>query len=72
MSLDGRRRRSRLDGRRRRRSRVDDCRHRQSHQVFVSPVHCEGGISILGACILHMQAGPAYACIPYLTHNNHM
>ena len=22
---------------------------------------CVGGISILGACILHMQAGPAYA-----------
>jgi len=30
---------------------------------------CVGGISILGAYILHMQAGPAYACIPYLTHN---
>ena len=33
---------------------------------------CVGGISILGACILHMQAGPAYACIPYLTHNKLM
>ena len=30
---------------------------------------CVGGISILGACILHMQAGPAYACMTYLTHN---
>ncbi len=33
---------------------------------------CVGGNSILGACILHMQAGPAYACIPYLTHNKLM
>ena len=33
---------------------------------------CVGGNSILGACILHMQAGPAYACIPYLTYNKLM
>ncbi len=37
--------------------------------VIVRRGCCEGGISILGACILHMQAGPAYACIQYLTHN---
>ena len=33
---------------------------------------CVGGISILGACILDMQAGPAYACMTYLTHNKLM
>ena len=35
-------------------------------------VFCVGGISILGACIPHVQVGPAYACIPYLTHNKYM